>query len=113
MYFYRIENDASVGPYNSDYYHKWIDGWYKSKNGCPDPRNDVLYNLHGKRVYYDGRDWDTFYHGHKFGFRNLKELQAWFSPNELSRLYNIGFMIKRVKGELIAYSKYQCIFIPE
>ena len=102
QYFYRVQNEEGLGPYtNEDYSNirsSWITKPHSPKNfnhgpnDCPVLR-DVLLST---RMY--------------FGFTTLKQLQTWFTPTELVNLYNKGYKITRVKGELVKASDFQAIF---
>ena len=48
-----------------------------------------------------------------FGFKSLKQLKKWFSPKELNRLHDEGFIIAVYNVSLRLDSPYQVAFIPE
>jgi len=51
---------------------------------------------------------------HRCGFKSLDQLQAWFTPRELVRLWDLGFKPTRVKADpsTVEIGRKQLIFVP-
>lgn len=109
MLVYRVQTESGEGPYISG---KAID-LLQPHQRCDDhpaPRND------GVGDYYD-------FHGtHKFGFKSLEQLHAWFSSYECDVLRSMGFVMAtyevaemrvRFGGKQIAfeYSEAQLVHV--
>lgn len=100
-YFYRVEDSKGMGPYAGatrqglDGSSRWSSG---SHDGSPD-RPTLFYEV--------GRGHER---GQIFGFKTLRQLQSWFRPEELKRLYKLGYQIKRVRGRQIIATRTQVLF---
>ena len=96
MYVYRVENQYKHGPYFM-FPCTWMTTLHAPSNNHPGPWND---NIRG--------GWND---NHIFGFKDLKQLQAWFWPEELRKLQKLGFIPKRVKAKNIVHGDHQVAFI--
>lgn len=105
MYFYRVENKDGKGPYTNGKYCYSI-----SRIGWNTKQHSPKHNNHGPMECEDLKDVELDKETMIFGFTTLKQLESWFTATELVNLYDEGFKIVRVKGQLVKASKYQAIF---
>lgn len=75
MKVYRVQTPAGEGPYASGIAWELLQP-HQCCDNHPAPRNDGLSDFTGQ---------------HRFGFRSLEQLHAWFSPMERDALRAMGF----------------------
>ena len=112
-YFYRIENDEGAGPYRSAP-RKCRPQWMLGEHGGPSDKvhpplggelssTEIAHSLDRSGVRFKEC---------KFGFVSLRQLQRWFTPVELVKLYKLGYRIRRVLGRSVVDSPTQSLFVP-
>lgn len=101
MYVYRIENKHGLGPYSKGSTSTWQSGHHITSTGRPMPQDDIK---EWKDLSYDEQ------HKYVFGFASLKQLQAWFRPEELSKLNASGYSIKRIRADNVVHGHTQVAF---
>ena len=97
---YRIENKYGNGPYVDFDHSKWTQREHSDNTGYPNPYEEDLVTSRSNITD----------HGWFCGFKNLNQLQAWFSPLELEKLKSLGFNIVRRKTNETRIGKKQLIF---
>ena len=96
MYVYRIENNKGIGPYIGN-----VEPWQSSNHdNKPNPIDESLIACRSTLKNYH----------YYCGFKDLNQLQAWFTPCEITTLSKQGFKIKRMKAYDIRIGKQQVIF---
>jgi hypothetical protein len=89
---YRVEERKSSrqGPY---VHHGWYERWHAADR----PEKE---------------DWFTYKTGMVFGFRSMRQLNAWFNAAELHQLRRHGFIVRAydVSARDIVYGKHQVAF---
>jgi hypothetical protein len=110
---YRIQNEDGVGPYV-------ISGLVDFETEIE--LRDLLSHHNGQESGENGYhpiptcdpDIERPAEKHEIcGFKDIDQLEAWFSPNELMELKALGFRIVRMGGKITANGMYQVLFIPE
>lgn len=116
-----LSDDYGVGPYiNNLRFTKWQDSKQKHENTRvrPSPRNDkklkqYFYNkcleAH-MRLEITENEFDKNFIS---GFKSLKDLKNWFSDDEIKKLAERGFVVKRytsIKKQIIG--EKSVMFIP-
>lgn len=96
---YRIENDNHIGPYRS--YNNFLD--IRSSECHPTPFDDF------KEIWMHLL-FTNQYKLYKFGFKDMEQLNNWFTDIELDNLYNEGFKIVTYKSSHYYISDRQAIF---
>lgn len=130
MAIYRIEHknikknlsdDYCVGPYlNKLRFNKWMDS--KNKHACtrnrPSPRNDKKLQKYfhyqcSLAHYHQEITENAFDKNFISGFKSIKDLKKWFSDNEIQKLSERGFVVKKytsIKKQIIG--EKSVMFIP-
>lgn len=103
----RIQDKYGRGPYKPGFSHKWSE--YRCLIAEPNkkPFMDEFPEVQGKIQ-------DIFEkNGVSFGcaFRTLKQLDAWFTPAELEKLWQYGYALVTIDvDEILAESDNQLVF---
>jgi hypothetical protein len=106
MDIYRVQDDEGYGPYAG---RQDIDGalWQEEPHGettaTPGPMSDPGLNSWYASPDFDLSEW-------KFGFLNMAQLNAWFTPYELIRLKQLGFSIVKLNAYDVKASEKQAVY---
>ena len=97
---YRIENKDGIGPYKESMGFEDDHPVYKmalDHNRLPTSSGDKGIERVAKGFEY-------------FGFKSMKQLEKWFSKNEIEMLKTYGFHIVEMYGHVTAVGEYQVLF---
>lgn len=107
---FRIENSQGMGPYFGPHKNSWKD---------PDHDDRVPLAIHQDlwRSYPEIQMWcesseDNYPDALKYGFKNVQQLEEWFSQNELLRLKSFGFEVVERQARVIFDLDKQIVFAP-
>jgi hypothetical protein len=101
---YRIEDIAGIGPYHSLLYN----ASFLKINENDDEKNPTPYI--DMFDIWNELTWKNLTHEFNFGFVNMKQLNNWFTKEELDKLYKNGFSIKKYKTNIYYQTKKQVLF---
>jgi hypothetical protein len=111
VFVYRIEDENGKGPWQSKKGLK-AESWYDQ----PDTKINYFMEPNDSNIHKIGPylEWaeDEGSQQFLYGFKNLDQLNKYFSPTELEKLQEQGFKIVKVKADKTYEGKSQLIFMP-
>lgn len=81
MLVYRVQTECGEGPYASGIAWDLLQPHQSDRENHPSPSQDNI------------GDRSDFYGSHRFGFKSLEQLHAWFSSYECDCLRAMGFVL--------------------
>lgn len=109
MIVYRVENFSNIGPYAPD----WIDSernnykWTERSHNAPSHPSPaacpILSPTFGAMPWAAKRDY-------YFGFGSLAQLEAWFSPEELTAMEELGLRVVQYETDDCIVGERQAVF---
>lgn len=98
---YRIQDKSGRGPYKPGFTHTWAD---KDRDESTRPPFFHEFGFDVVRKALVGQAIGC-------GFRSIKQLKAWFSANEMDRLYAVGYVIVKIDADaILGESDKQLVF---